>query len=82
MGLRASQQNIRSKKRRPAKMASHQSNDMGGTLVRSIGPVRTKARIGLKNLAYNMRRSVQLVRLTAAAPTGRCAGEESGWSWC
>jgi hypothetical protein len=29
-----------------------QSNDMGGTLVRSIGLMRAKARIGLKNLAY------------------------------
>ena len=37
-----------------------QSNDMGGTLVRGIGLVRAKARIGLKNLAYNMRRLVQL----------------------
>lgn len=44
-----------------------QSNDMGGTLARSIGLVRTKARIGLKNLAYNMRRLVQLERLAAAA---------------
>ena len=33
-----------------------QSNDMGGTLMRSIGIVRAWARIGLKNLAYNMRR--------------------------
>ena len=32
-----------------------QSNDMGGTLVRSIGLMRAKARIGLKNLTYNMR---------------------------
>ena len=46
-----------------------QSNDMGGTLVRSIGLVRAKARIGLKNLAYNMRRLVQLERLTVAAAT-------------
>ena len=46
-----------------------QSNDMGGTLVRSIGLVRATARIGLKNLAYNMRRLVQLDRLAAAAPT-------------
>ena len=44
-----------------------QSNDMGGTLVRSIGLVRVKARIGLKNLAYNMRRLVQLERLTTMA---------------
>jgi len=43
-----------------------QTNDMGGTLVRSIGLVRAKARIGLKNLAYNMRRLVQLDRLAAA----------------
>jgi transposase, IS5 family len=46
-----------------------QSNDMGGTLVRGIGLARTKARIGLKNLAYNMRRLVQLECLAAAAPT-------------
>ena len=44
-----------------------QSNDMGGTLVRSIGMVRARARIGLKNLAYNMRRLVQLERLATAA---------------
>ena len=43
-----------------------QSNDMGGTLVRSVGLVRAKARIGLKNLAYDMRRLVQLERLAAA----------------
>jgi len=40
-----------------------QTNDMGGTLVRTIGLVRAKARIGMKNLAYNMRRLVQLRRL-------------------
>ncbi len=45
-----------------------QSNDLGGALARSIGRVRTRARIGLKNLAYNMRRLVQLERLVAAAP--------------
>ena len=48
-----------------------QGNDMGGTpdqvrgrpLVRSIGLVRARVRIGLKNLAYNMRRLVHLQRL-------------------
>ena len=40
-----------------------QQNDMGGTLVRSIGLIRARARIGLKNLAYNMRRLVGLQRL-------------------
>ena len=43
-----------------------QSNDMGGTLVRSIGLARATARMGLKNLAYNMRRLVQLERLAMA----------------
>ena len=41
-----------------------QANDMGGTLIRTIGLVRAKARIGMKNLAYNMRRLGQLGRLT------------------
>ena len=40
-----------------------QANDMGGTLVRTIGVVRAKAKIGMKNLAYNMRRLGQLRRL-------------------
>ncbi|PWK55135.1 DDE family transposase [Silicimonas algicola] len=39
------------------------TNDMGGTLVRTIGMVRAKAKIGMKNLVYNMRRLVQLRRL-------------------
>ncbi len=46
-----------------------QSNDMGGTMERSIGPVRVRARIRLKNLADSMRRPVQLERLATAAPT-------------
>ena len=45
-----------------------QSNDMGGPLARAIGLVRVTARVGLKNLAYNMRRLVLLERL-AAVPT-------------
>jgi IS5 family transposase len=40
-----------------------QANDMGGTLVRTIGMVRAKAKIGMKNLAYNMRRLGQWRRL-------------------
>jgi IS5 family transposase len=45
-----------------------QSNDMGGTLVRSIGIIRAEARKGLKNLAYNMSRFVQLEHLATAPP--------------
>jgi IS5 family transposase len=40
-----------------------QASDMGGTLVRAIGPMRARVKIGMKNLAYNMRRLVQLRRL-------------------
>lgn len=40
-----------------------QANDMGGTLVRTIGLVRAKAKIGMKNLAYNMRRLCPLRRI-------------------
>ena len=44
-----------------------QQNDMGGTLIRSIGLIRARTRIGLKNLAYNMRRLVGLQRLARVA---------------
>ena len=40
-----------------------QANDMGGTLVRTIGLARAKARIGMKNLACNIRRLGQLGHL-------------------
>ena len=40
-----------------------QANDMGGTLVRTIGLVRARAKIGMKNLAYNMRGLCQLRRI-------------------
>ncbi|MDA1024200.1 MAG: IS5 family transposase [Proteobacteria bacterium] len=61
--------NTRSKVRvRVEHIFGAQSNDMGGTLVRSIGLVRANARIGLKNLSYNMRRLVQLERLAVAPP--------------
>jgi len=40
-----------------------QTIDTGGTLVRSINLICAKVRIGMKNLAYNMRRLVQLRRI-------------------
>ena len=36
---------------------------MGGTIVKTIGLVLAKAKVGMKNLAYNIRRSGQLRRL-------------------
>lgn len=43
-----------------------QQNSGGGRMVRTIGIVRARAKIGLQNLAYNMRRLVTLDRLAAA----------------
>ena len=42
-----------------------QQNSLGGRIVRTIGIVRAKAKIGLQNLAYNIRRLVTLERLAA-----------------
>jgi transposase, IS5 family len=44
----------------------HQENSMGRKLVRTIGIVRATVKIGKMNLVYNMRRLVQLERMTAA----------------
>ena len=43
-----------------------QQNSVGGRMVRTIGIMRARAKIGLQNLAYNMRRLVTLDRLAAA----------------
>ena len=40
---------------------------MGGKLVRAIGMVRARVKIGLMNLVYNMCRLVQLERMAAAS---------------
>ena len=43
-----------------------QENAPGGRLVRTIGIVRAKAKIGLQNLVYNIRRLVTLERMAPA----------------
>ena len=43
-----------------------QENTPGGRIVRTIGIVRARAKIGLQNLVYNIRRLVVLERLAAA----------------
>jgi transposase, IS5 family len=43
-----------------------QQSSLGGRIVRTIGIVRARAKIGLQNLAYNMRRLVTLERMAAA----------------
>ena len=42
-----------------------QENTPGGRIVRTIGIVRARAKIGLQNLAYNIRRLVVLERIAA-----------------
>ena len=44
----------------------HQHTSMGGTMVRAIGIVRARAKIGLMNLVYNISRLVHLERAAAA----------------
>ena len=43
-----------------------QETSPGGRIVRTIGIVRARAKIGLQNLAYNIRRLVTLDRMAAA----------------
>ncbi len=42
-------------------------NEMGGKLVRSIGIERARAHLGLRNLAYNLKRYVYLETRAAQA---------------
>lgn len=44
----------------------HQANAMGGKLVRTIGLVRAKMKIGMQNLTYNMSRFVHLHSVRAS----------------
>ena len=48
-------------------MFGNQHNSMGGKFLRTIAILRATARIGLQNLAYNMRRLVVLERCAMAA---------------
>jgi transposase, IS5 family len=43
-----------------------QQNSPGGRIVRTIGIIRARAKIGLQNLTYNIRRLVTLQRIAAA----------------
>ena len=47
---------------------------MGGHVVRTIGIERAKVKIGLMNLAYNMKRLVQLTAIDARRLADAVAG--------
>jgi hypothetical protein len=48
-----------------------QKNCMGAEIVRTIGIVRARGKIGMTNLVYNMRRFICLERMSSAAGSGR-----------
>ena len=45
----------------------HLTTAMGGKLVRTIGIVRAKVKVGMQNLTYNMQRFTRLERLNGGA---------------
>jgi transposase, IS5 family len=68
--LSQAQENANRQKSRVRARIEHvfgaQQNSPGGRIVRTIGIARAKAKIGLQNLAYNMRRLVTLERMATA----------------
>ena len=68
--LSKAQENANRKKSRIRARVEHvfgaQQTSPGGRIVRTIGIARAKAKIGLQNLAYNIRRLVTLERMAAA----------------
>jgi len=68
--LSPAQENANRRKSRVRARIEHvfgaQQNSPGGRIVRTIGIVRAKAKIGLQNLAYNIRRLVTLERMAVA----------------
>src|SRR5271170_5684744 len=68
--LSQAQENANRRKSRIRARIEHvfgaQQNSPGGRIVRTIGIARAKAKIGLQNLAYNIRRLVTLERMAAA----------------
>lgn len=68
--LSASQQEANRRKSKIRARVEHifgaQQNTPGGRIVRTVGIVRARAKIGLQNLVYNIRRLAVLERLAAA----------------
>jgi IS5 family transposase len=68
--LSQAQENANRQKSRVRARIEHvfgaQQNSPGGRIVRTIGIVRAKAKIGLQNFAYNIRRLMTLERMAAA----------------
>jgi IS5 family transposase len=67
--LSKAQENANRKKSKSRARVEHvfgaQQTSPGGRIIRTIGIARAKAKIGLQNLAYNIRRLVTLERMAA-----------------
>ena len=68
--LSKAQENANRKKSKIRARVEHvfgaQQTSPGGRIIRTIGIARAKAKIGLQNLAYNIRRLVTLERMATA----------------
>jgi IS5 family transposase len=73
--LSQAQENANRQKSRVRARIEHvfgaQQNSPGGRIVRTIGIARAKAKIGLQNLAYNIRRLVMLERTNGVVRPAR-----------
>jgi transposase, IS5 family len=58
---------IKSKTRARVEHVFGEQHAMGGHIVRTIGIARARAKNGMMNLVYNMRRMIQLIKLDAKA---------------
>jgi IS5 family transposase len=74
MPLTESKQRINHKRSKVRAMVEHvfgfQQNSLGGKFIRTIGILRARTKIGLRNLAYNMKRYVYLTKNKPALATG------------
>jgi len=68
--LSVKQQEMNTKKSKTRVRVEHvfgsMENEQGGLFIRTIGQVRSTAKIGLMNLAYHMRRMISLLRRSAS----------------
>ena len=68
--LAVKQQQMNTKKSKTRVRVEHvfgfMENEQGGLFIRTIGQVRSTAKIGLMNLAYHMRRMISLLRRSAS----------------
>ncbi len=72
--LTEAKQRVNHKRSKVRAMVEHifgfQQNSLGGKFIRTTGILRARTKIGLMNLAYNMKRYVYLTKNKPAHATG------------